>query len=50
LYQKLNILEEAEKEIKHYTNLALKSVKKIRNDEYREFFALLADSLIKRKK
>ncbi|MDR3625192.1 MAG: polyprenyl synthetase family protein [Ignavibacteriaceae bacterium] len=50
LYQKLNILEEAEKEIRHYTNLALKSVKKIRNEEYRVFFGSLADSLIKRKK
>ena len=50
LYEKLNITGAAEKEIKHYTNLALKSVKKIRVEEYSEFFALLADSLIKRRK
>jgi geranylgeranyl diphosphate synthase type II len=50
LYQKLNVLEAAENEIKHYTNLALKSIKKLKNEKYREFFALLADSLIKRRK
>ena len=50
LYRKLNILEDAEKEIKRYTNLALKSIKKLKNEKYREFFALLADSLIKRRK
>jgi len=50
LYQKLNVLEDAEKEIKHYTNLALKSIKKIKNEKYREYFALLADLLIKRRK
>jgi geranylgeranyl diphosphate synthase type II len=50
LYKKLNILEDAENEIKHYTNLALKSIKKLKNEKYREYFALLADSLIKRSK
>jgi len=50
LYKKLNILEDAENEIKHYTNLALKSIKKLKNEKYREYFTLLADSLIKRRK
>ncbi|MGA7720777.1 MAG: polyprenyl synthetase family protein [Ignavibacteriaceae bacterium] len=50
LYQRLNILKEAENEIQHYTNLALKSIKKLKNEKYRDFLALLADSLIKRKK
>jgi len=50
LYQNLNILGDAENEIKHYTNLALKSIKKLKDEKYRDFYALLADSLIKRRK
>jgi geranylgeranyl pyrophosphate synthase len=50
LYQRLNVFTDAENEIKYYTNLALKSIEKLKNEKCRGFFALLADLLIKRRK
>ncbi len=49
LYIKLNILEEAKKEIKKFTNLALTSIKVLKS-ENREHFIWLADLLINRNK
>ena len=50
LYIKLNVLEDAKKEIKRYTGRALKSLKIFKHAEDREIFTWLADSLIKRNK
>jgi geranylgeranyl diphosphate synthase type II len=47
LYEKLGVLEDAQKEIKKYTNLALNSLK-VFNSEQRKVFYWLADALIKR--
>ncbi|HSD62233.1 MAG TPA: polyprenyl synthetase family protein [Ignavibacteriaceae bacterium] len=48
LYEKLGIIEDARKEIKKYTSLALRSVKVLKYSEDREMFSWLAESLIKR--
>ncbi len=50
LYEKLNVIEESEKEISVYTNKALRSIRSLKNDDDKNVFAWLADSLIKRKK
>ncbi|MCF6269531.1 MAG: polyprenyl synthetase family protein [Melioribacteraceae bacterium] len=50
LYEKLNILEITEKEINRYTNLALKSLNKIKDSDAKENLRWLANSLIDRNK
>ncbi len=50
LYIKLNILEIAEKEINRYTNLALKSLDKLKDSDSKENLRWLANSLIDRNK
>jgi geranylgeranyl diphosphate synthase, type II len=47
LYEKLGVLNDARDAIKHYTNKALKSLKLL-DEEKREIFIWLADSLINR--
>lgn len=47
LYEKLGVLDDAQKAIRHYTNEALKSLKLL-DEEKRKFFFWLADSLINR--
>ncbi len=49
LYQKLGVIEDAQTEIKNYTNKALQSLKIFRYEE-RKVFYWLADALIKRTK
>ncbi len=48
LYTDLGVIDDAKKEIKRYTNLALRSVKVLKHSEDREIFNWLAESLIKR--
>jgi geranylgeranyl pyrophosphate synthase len=48
LYKDLGVIDDAKKEIKRYTNLALRSVKVLKHSEDREIFNWLAESLIKR--
>lgn len=48
IYEDLGVIEEAKKEIRSYTNKALKSVNKISNKNSINIFHWLADSLIKR--
>ncbi|MHB8578833.1 MAG: polyprenyl synthetase family protein [Ignavibacteriaceae bacterium] len=50
LYEKLGVLDDAKTEIKQYTKKALKSVQVLHNNNDREFFSWLANSLIKRNK
>lgn len=49
LYQKLNVLNDAEKEIIIYTKKALRQLNRIKNENDRQLLTLLAYSLIKRK-
>lgn len=48
LYRKLGVIEDTEKEVVRYTNLALKAADKIENAEARETMIWLANYLIKR--
>ena len=48
LYEDLNVLEDARKAIRDYSNIALRSIKSIKQPEDRELFTWLANSLIKR--
>ena len=48
IYEKLGVLNDARKEIKLYTDRALKQLKILKEDENRKIFQWLADSLIKR--
>ena len=50
LYEKLDIPGESKKEIKKYTNKAIKSLTILKKSEEKEMFAWLADTLIKRTK
>ncbi|PID59708.1 MAG: geranylgeranyl pyrophosphate synthase [Ignavibacteriae bacterium] len=50
LYIKLDVIEEASKEVKRYTNLALNSLKNIQNSNAKETLIWLASSLTNRKK
>ncbi len=50
IYEKLGILDESKAEIKKYSGKALRSLKKLKNEEDREIFSWLTDSLIKRNK
>jgi geranylgeranyl pyrophosphate synthase len=50
IYEKLNVMEDAKKEIKSYTNRALNQLKVLKSEENRKIFRWLADSLIKRMK
>ncbi|MCF8412318.1 MAG: polyprenyl synthetase family protein [Melioribacteraceae bacterium] len=49
LYEKLGIIEKAEKEIENYTNKALKAIEIIEVQDSRNMFEWLANMLIKRK-
>jgi geranylgeranyl diphosphate synthase type II len=48
LYEKLNVIDEARKEIKSYTEKALLQLKLLKKEEDRQIFQWLADSLIRR--
>jgi len=48
IYEKLNVIDDAKKEIKYYTNRALKQIKILKNAEDRQIFSWLADYLIRR--
>ncbi|MBI2419913.1 MAG: polyprenyl synthetase family protein [Ignavibacteriales bacterium] len=48
LYTRLGVIEDAQKAIARYTNLALKSLRAVPNEEDRELFTWLAQLLIKR--
>lgn len=48
LYEELGVLEDSKKEIKKYTDKALKGLKALKRDEDKELFAWLAHSLINR--
>jgi len=50
LYQKLGVLEDSRDEIINYTKKALFSLKVLKNEDDREMFTWLANSLIKRNK
>jgi len=50
IYTKLDIVNEASKEIKRYTQKALNSIKILKDENYRWWFIWLADSLINRNK
>ena len=50
IYIRLNVLRDAQDEIKNYTNKALSSLKILKRREDKEIFTWLADSLIKRNK
>lgn len=50
IYENLGVISDAQKTIKKYTSLALRSLKVLKNREDREIFRWLADSLIKRMK
>lgn len=50
IYFKLDIISEASKEINKYTQKALNSIKNLKDENIRNWFTLLADSLIKRNK
>jgi len=50
IYEKLDVMSDAKKEIKSYTNRALKQLKVLKSQEDRKIFHWLADSLIKRMK
>ena len=50
IYIELGVLDDAMNEIKRYTQLALKGIKKLKNEEYRQVFEILANLLIKRSK
>jgi geranylgeranyl diphosphate synthase type II len=50
LYIELGILNDAVSEIKRYTQLALKGINQLKNEEYRRVFITLANLLIKRSK
>ncbi len=48
IYEKLNVIEESKAAIEKYTGKALSSIKYLKNNNDREIFNWLADSLIKR--
>jgi geranylgeranyl pyrophosphate synthase len=48
IYEKLGVLDDAKKEIKYYTDNALKQLKVFRKNEDKKIFLWLSDSLIKR--
>ncbi len=50
LYIRLGIIDDAKKEIKNYTDKAIKSLNKLNKKSEREIFYWLSDSLIKRNK
>lgn len=50
LYEKLGVIDDASKEVKKYTNLALRAIKEIRDEESKTTLAWLANSLTERKK
>jgi geranylgeranyl diphosphate synthase type II len=50
LYVKLDVIDDAQNEIKYYTDKALRSIDKLSNKNETEIFHWLADSLIKRNK
>jgi geranylgeranyl diphosphate synthase type II len=50
LYLRLNVLQDAQLEIKNYTNKALNSIKILKQKEDRDIFTWLAGSLINRNK
>ncbi len=50
IYEKLDVIGDAKKEIKSYTNRALKQLIVLKHEEDREIFHWLAESLIKRMK
>lgn len=50
LYYRLNVVDDAKKEILHYTNLALKNAKSLPDTEGRELMIWLANALIGRNK
>ncbi|MCU7492410.1 MAG: polyprenyl synthetase family protein [Bacteroidota bacterium] len=50
IYSRLGVLQETQKEIEHYTQLALKSLKAVKDEKARGALEWLAESLIKRNK
>ena len=50
IYHKLGVIEDAKKEIRNYTNKALKQLSVLKRKEDRELFYMLADYLISRNK
>ena len=48
IYEKLEVIDDAKKEIKSYTERALKQLKVLKKEEDRKIFQWLADSLIRR--
>jgi len=48
LYERIGVLDDAKDEIKMYSNSALRSLKILKNDDFRNIFAWLADSLVNR--
>jgi geranylgeranyl diphosphate synthase type II len=48
LYEKLGVINDAQKEIQKYTGRALRSLSVLKNSEDRKIFRWLAESLIKR--
>ena len=50
LYEKLNVFEDASKQVKKYTNYALRSIKDIKNEKAKITLIWLANSLTDRKK
>ncbi len=50
IYRKLGVIEDAKKEIKAYTNKALKSLSVLKRNDDKELFHNLADYLLRRNK
>ncbi|MEO8399658.1 MAG: polyprenyl synthetase family protein [Ignavibacteriaceae bacterium] len=48
IYDKLNVIDDAKREIKKYSQNALNSLKILKSDENKKIFTWLSDSLIKR--
>ncbi len=48
LYEKLGVIDDAKKDINHYTSIALKKIKTLEKKKDQEIFTWLADSLINR--
>jgi geranylgeranyl diphosphate synthase type II len=48
LYERLGVLDDAKDEIKKYSNNALRSLKILKDKDFRNIFTRLADSLVKR--
>ncbi len=50
IYDELDVINDTAKQVTAYTAKALRSIKKVKDDEAREMFTWLANSLLKRKK